>query len=140
MTEEMPEEAPEQPQRPPQPDGLGPSGQAFWLDVTGRWLFTNPIEIELLTAAARAVDTTAALEEAIATEGAMVAGSKGQPVVNPAVAEVRHQKALVAKLVAQLAIPDEVSGRPLTAKQAQAKRAAETRWGVYDGRARKVVG
>ena len=72
-------------------------------------------------------DDVAGLEELIARDGMVVAGSQGLPRLNAAVAEVRQGRLALGKLLGLLALPDEVD-RPLTAASRTAKRAAEVRW------------
>ena len=82
----------------------------------------------VLELAARQADDLAALERMLAEQGLVVAGSKGQPKLSGAPAELRAQRAALAKLVSQLAIPmdGELVGR--TPAQRKAARAAAARW------------
>ena len=112
--------------RPRTPPGLGPSGRALWRKLTTEYEF-GPAEVPVLEAACRQVDALAALEAVVETEGVLTTGSKDQTVVHPAVTEARLGRLTVARLLAELAIPDE-SGRPETAASRRARKAVRSRW------------
>jgi hypothetical protein len=106
----------------------------MWASVTamqlgGSPLVLRPDELAVLATACRTADIIARLEDELGDGPLMVAGSKGQEVVHPAVVELRLQRAAVASLLRQLAIPDEESSGwdNLTASQ-RARRAAHARW------------
>jgi hypothetical protein len=84
-------------------------------------------ETAVLTLAARQADAVAKLERSIAKEGFMVRGSRGQPVLNPAITET-HQARLA---VGQLKLPDE-DGNASTAASVRGQRAARARWGQLE--------
>ena len=56
----------------------------------------SAVELAVLTACCRRFDDITALDEAIASDGLIVAGSKWQPRLNQAVADVRLSPANVA--------------------------------------------
>ena len=117
--------APERP-KPRAPSGLGTSGRALWRRLVGSYEFVEH-ELALLEVACRQADDVAALEELIAADGLIVAGSSGQPRLNAAVTEVRQGRLALGKLLGQLALPDE-DDRPMTASGSQARKAADARW------------
>ncbi len=84
--------------------------------------------MELLAEACRTLDNLDALAAAIAENGTMVAGSQGQMVVNPALTEVRGQRALLHRLLAALGLKDEDGQQVPTAQTLRASRAGQARW------------
>lgn len=58
----------------------------------------------------------------------MARGSTGQPVVHPAVAEMRQQRAVLGSLLGQLALPDEDGEAVRTPAKQRARKAARARW------------
>lgn len=114
-------------QPPPRaPRGLGARGRTFWKRIHVDIEFSDA-ETELLVEACRTLDHLNTLDESIKEHGAMIPGSQGQLVVNPAVTEVRQQKLVLHRLLSALNIPEEDA--PLSAKSVAATHAARTRWG-----------
>jgi hypothetical protein len=116
--------APEKP-----PAGLGKAGRALWRDVRGTYGISTH-DGRLLEAVCATVDALDCLDRVVASEGVMSTGSKGQPVLHPAVAEARQQRLALGRLLAQLALPDldqagEIVRSP---QQLRAQRAAQERW------------
>ncbi len=121
-------------------------GKAAWERLVGSlpdgWSF-DPRELEILTEACKVRDLIGELETAIGDHGAMVSGSKGQKVVNPAYAELRQQRALYAQLLGKLELVDAPAtgsgtgsdGKPQSAASKQASKAARSRWGSQSPRA-----
>src|SRR5690606_29889983 len=114
------------------PDGLGPAGQALWEVFAGRFELEAD-ELVALEQAARLLGAAAELADAVAAHGAVVAGSEGQPRLNPAVVELRAARTAVVQLLGRLRLPAE-EGRPLTAAQRRAQHAARVRWAVVHAR------
>lgn len=102
-------------------------GRAFWDAAQEEYEF-DIHEAEVLLEACRGLDMIDRLAEAVAEAGVMVAGSQGQPVLNAAVSELRQQQAAVTRLLTQLNLDSAEVGAVLTAKQAQARAAAQARW------------
>lgn len=115
------------------PEGLGDRGRALWDDLTTTYEF-DPHESELLAETCRALDVIEALAVAVERDGVMLTGSKGQPVLNGAVAELRQQQASFARLVGQLNLLDAELGSAISAKARAARTTAQARW-----RERKAV-
>lgn len=110
----------------PAPEHLGDAGRGLW-DALHADLEFEPWETEIVRRACDQVDDIRHLELTLERQGGVVAGSMGQPRLNPIFAEVRQGRLAVAKLLAQLKIPD-ADGEPLTDAQRRAKHAATTRW------------
>lgn len=111
------------------PAGLGAKGKALWRTVTAG-LRLRADELEILAAACRTADQIADLEAAI--DKTLVAGSRGQLVVHPAIPELRQQRQLLASLLGRLDLPEDRSGigsewDGLTSSQ-RARKAARARW------------
>lgn len=112
------------------PAGLGEAGKALWSSVTAGLTF-RPDELAVLASACGVADQVAELEATLAASAPMVAGSKGQEVLHPAIPELRLQRQLLATLLARLDMPEEAGEAGewdgLTASQ-RARRAARARW------------
>lgn len=109
------------------PEGLAPGGLALWQAVVGRYEL-RPDELVLLEQLARAVDRLADVREALADAPLTVLGSTGQPRAHPLLGEERAGQLVLARLQAQLSIPDE-DGPALATPQARAAaKAANVRW------------
>ncbi|WP_017793446.1 hypothetical protein [Leucobacter salsicius] len=106
---------------------LGARGRAFWDSAQDEFEF-DIHEAEVLLEACRGMDMIDSLAAAVAADGVMTRGSQGQPVLNAAVGELRQQQASVARLLSQLNLDAAEVGQVLSAKQAQARAAAQARW------------
>lgn len=116
------------------PRGLGNRGRALWRSIEGNlpegWEFDDR-EAALLRLACEQSDDLARLEEAVRKHGAMVAGSTGQRVVNPALVEARQARLVISRLLGQLSLPDE-DDQPKTDAGRRGQRAAQARWSRRD--------
>ena len=112
-------------QRPP--GGLKPAGRALWRSVAGEYSL-RPDELAVLREACRTADVIAQFEAALAGAPLLVAGSMGQPVLHPGVAELRMQRGVLASLLKQLRLPDVDAERPN-----QHRAAAVARWARAHG-------
>jgi len=94
---------------PPPPHILGAEGQKMWAaiiaEVAPNWRL-DARDLYLLTQACRLEDTIAKLELAIGNEGEMSTGSKGQPVVHPAIPEARQLALAQARLLEKIELED----------------------------------
>lgn len=61
-------------------------------------------------------------------DGLVVEGSKGQRRLSPVAAELRLQRAALARLIGLLALPDDGEDVGLNPAQRKAQRAADVRW------------
>jgi phage terminase small subunit len=121
--------------RPKPPASLGRAGASLWRailsDLDDGWEL-DARELQLLTRACSAEDHLVALEAAVKKDGATVPGSMGQVGVHPAIAEARQQKLAQLRLLGALEMTEPSAGaRSATPRQAQARRAAEVRWGEH---------
>lgn len=110
------------------PTGLGKRARDLWTSILDRYTL-RPDELELLAELVTTVDEIDRLRRAVRKHGELVEGSKGQLVANPALAQITARRATVARLVAQLRIPDPdaAATRP-TITSIKAARAANSRW------------
>lgn len=114
----------ENPRKPP-PSDLANGGKTLWRNII-RENELSAIEFPLLHQVCRVLDTLDDLYREKGTMSAIVSGSNGQPRVNPILAEIREQLAILDKLVVALAIP--VVGEQYGARRTGAARAkAKTR-------------
>jgi hypothetical protein len=78
--------------------GLGPAGAPLWEWITDANVL-RPDEMALLEAACRETDLIALLQATLdAAPDLIVTGSMGQPVMHPAVLEIRQHRATMASL------------------------------------------
>ena len=108
------------------PAGLSPRGAALWTHVSDGYQL-GPDEVEVLVELCRTVD----LAEVLAAEclaNPMVDGRFGR-TLNPAVREVRQQRAEMRHLAAALGLPDS-TGKPNieSGNTKRARRAANARY------------
>jgi len=106
------------------PDGLGEQGRRLWADFTGEWEW-NPDELANLAEACSVADQIQGLKDALAGQKVSVEGSRGQPVLNPLIPELRQQQALLSRLLARLVFPAEGPGE---SKSQMGSRLAMQRW------------
>ena len=110
------------------PKGLQVRGRKLWKELHVKYEF-DAQEADLLLETCRTLDVIDSLAAVVATAGVMVAGSQGQLVLNPAIAELRQTQASFARLVTSLNLDSaEVGGGILTATTVRAKTAANARW------------
>ncbi|MEO1058687.1 MAG: hypothetical protein AAFY28_17410 [Actinomycetota bacterium] len=93
-------------ERSHQPDRLDAGGHSLWRDVTNAYTL-RPDELRLLEDACRERDLIDKLDEALTTTDLTAAGSTGQLVIHPLVAEIRLHRSVFASLCARLKLPDE---------------------------------
>jgi len=112
---------------PKAPRGLAKRGRTFWRATLTAFELSDA-ELSILLEVCRTLDDLDRLAGAIAAEGAMTVGSQGQPVVNPALTEARGQRAVLHRLLAALALPDEDGQAVPTTGTLRAQNAAKARW------------
>ncbi|GAA1250756.1 hypothetical protein JOF42_002440 [Microbacterium phyllosphaerae] len=106
------------------PEGLGARGLAFWDALTGPMVF-SVAEREYLIEACRTLDRIDDLSEQVTTDGAVIAGSMGQKILHPAIAEVRMLQASFLRLVGALNLPeDKAASEKFRTRRAKAGAAA----------------
>lgn len=114
-------------QSQPRPDGLDDRGGRTWDAVTSKYTL-RPDELIVLEDACREIDLVDRLDDEIKTVPLIVQGGYEQDVANPLITEIRQHRALVARLFAQLKLPDEpAADKPSTTEAA--RHAANARWG-----------
>jgi hypothetical protein len=109
---------------------VGLAGERLRRDVLATWELTGP-ELRLLDQAAATLDAGAELEARVEADGRMVAGSAGQSVRHPAIAEARQQRLAFGRIMGQLNLTDPDDERAegvWTPEQVRARRAAQARW------------
>lgn len=77
------------------------------------------------------------LAASVAEQGVMVLGSTKQTVVHPGLTEALGQRAVLHRLLAALALPDEDGAAVPSAQNIRAKRAAASRWRGHQTDAQK---
>ncbi len=122
--------------RPPR--RLSAAGQGLWADVLGDlqegWEL-DARELHVLGRACRCADELAELEAAVDRDGVTVKGSRGQSVVNPALSEARQLRLTQLRLLGAIEMVDpQAALRSATPAQAQARKAAGTRWDMEKAR------
>lgn len=116
------------------PKGLAAAGSALWLRIANAFELRED-EAVVLEQAARTVDTIAKLDKALLDAQLTVTGAAGQTREHPLLAEARQQRALLARLMHQLKLPEEAdtAARRAGERSTQARRAARSRWGAAGG-------
>lgn len=115
------------------PDGLAERGSAFWMELHDALEFDGK-EAALLFEACRTLDLIDDLAGAIERDGSMTVGSAGQPVVHPAVSEIRQLQQAFGRLMTLIRLPeDEAAADRFHTLRARAGAAA--RWGSASVRA-----
>jgi hypothetical protein len=109
------------------PDGLGERGRLFWEGTLAAFELEGG-EVALLTETCRTLDLCDALQATVMAEGPLSTGSQGQVVAHPAVTELRAHRLVLARLLGQLALPDEEGGAMPTGRQLRGRQAAARRW------------
>jgi hypothetical protein len=113
--------------KPSVPINLGTKSKRLWSDVMGKYELRFD-ERRLLEDACREIDIIERLEVEFRGADTMVKGSMGQLVASPLLQELRQHRAVVARLLGQLKLPDEDAERAPESASDKARRAANTRW------------
>jgi hypothetical protein len=122
---------PEKPRPPRPPAGLGARGRAFWKRTVAVYTLTDGEQV-LLHEVCRSLDELELLEAVVSADGPMTEGSTGQRRVHPAVGELRGHRLAVARMLAQLDLPDGDTQTIPSPATLRGRRAAESRWGRRD--------
>lgn len=114
---------------PRAPASLRAAGRRLWREVV-RDFELSPVELERLRLASAQLDLVGALEQELADGGLVSVGSKGQPRLSGAVAELNRARALASRLIADLGLPgageEDQNSRSPASRRAQ--HAANARW------------
>jgi hypothetical protein len=86
----------------------------------------RPDERFVLESACKTADWVARLESDMDGQPLVVKGRMGQDRVHPRLSEARQQRALLARLLAQLKLPEE--GTQVETASTKARKAAAARW------------
>jgi hypothetical protein len=115
---------------PAAPAGTGPAGRRLWRSVVARFELDEH-EMVLLRQAVQVVDSCARLQAIVEEQGEIVQDRFGQPKTNPALVELRSERALLARLIVALRVPigDQETAGASTAPLARAQRRGPR--GVY---------
>lgn len=115
------------------PGTLADAGKALWDDIAGKYVL-RPDEAAVLTQACETADMIATLDKAWDDLGKpfLTKGSMGQDVIHPLIGERRAQSAALARLLAQLKLPDDATATGGGAANQQ-RAAAQTRWAQAHG-------
>jgi phage terminase small subunit len=87
-------------------------------------------ELRLLEDYCREVDLVDRMEAEVRGAELLVAGSMGQPVIHPLVAELRQHRSTLVRMMSALGLPDDAEGAAAKAAKVseQARAAAGARW------------
>lgn len=114
--------------KPKPPAGLADGGTKLWAAV----IDTYDLRIDeqrVLEDACREADLIDMMVTGMRGKSLVVDGSKGQPVVNPLVSELRQHRATLAALMRQLKLPEDGDAeRDAGARSSAARAAANARW------------
>lgn len=112
--------------KPAAPSNLGTKAKRLWTDITASYDLRSD-ERRILEDACREVDIIERLEVEFRTADTMVKGSMGQLVASPLLQELRQHRAVAARLLGMLKLPDE-DGRQQESVSNAARKAANARW------------
>lgn len=107
----------------------GPRGQSFHDAALAAYELTSS-ELELLEEACHGLDMLAALHAAVAAQGVTILGSTGATRLHPGIAEARSLGLAVARLLAQLGLPDEQGAALPSGLTVRSRKAHASRWGT----------
>jgi len=117
--------------KPAAPAKLGEKARKLWDEIIGTYELRAD-EVRILEDVCREIDLVERLEEEFRDAPTMVKGSMGQMVANPVLQELRQHRAVVARLLGQLKLPDE-DGRQAESVSNAARKAAMARWSRRSG-------
>lgn len=109
------------------PRGLGAGARKVWRSITDQFDL-NPAELRVLEDACREVDLIDLMEERLASQQLIVAGSMGQDVANPLLQEVRQHRAVLTRLFAAMKLPAVDDAGGAAAASSSARELANRRW------------
>ncbi|MFK0178571.1 hypothetical protein ACIQVR_21620 [Streptomyces xanthochromogenes] len=109
---------------PPAPEGLGDRGLRLWTDTLAD-LEMDPDELLLLEEACRLADELDEMGVLLANSAMLSKGSRGQPVANPLIREIRGHRLALSRVLRQLGAtrPGEDNQERLTPSQRGRKAA-----------------
>lgn len=104
---------------------LSERGSVFWRELHQALTFDGT-ESDLLFEACRVLDLIEDLAGVLERDGSMSAGSAGQPVVHPAVSEIRQQQTF-GRLMGLIRLPEDEAAKDRF-HTVRAKAGAAARW------------
>ncbi|WP_216587523.1 hypothetical protein [Streptomyces brasiliscabiei] len=118
---------------PPAPDGLAERGLKLWQELTEE-LEHDADELLLLAEACSLADEIDTMTAVLGAGELLSKGSRGQPVANPLIREIRGHRLALSRILRQLGAtrPGEESGERSTPSE-RGRKAALARW--HGGRA-----
>ena len=120
--------------RPDPPAGLKEAGLRLWNSILDAGYELRPDELCVLEQAAKTADVISRLERAAEVSELTAFGSQRQVIIHPVITELRQYRAVLARLLAQLALPDideDVDETDVAVRNAirwRARKAARARW------------
>ena len=114
--------------KPKPPASLSIAGKSLWGEVVSKYDLRVD-ELAVLESACKTADMIATLDKEWDALGKpfLTRGSMGQDVIHPLIGERRAQQSQLAKLLAQLKLPDDNAG----ATPNQQRGAAQSRWAQH---------
>jgi len=109
------------------PNNLTPAARKFWKKVVSTYQLRAD-DLRVLEDACREMGLVDRFESELASAPMMVEGYKGQPVMNPLIAELRQHRSILRALLKQLKLPDEDERAASQSRTTQARGAANQRW------------
>ncbi len=112
----------------------GGRGRRLWRELLRTYDFA-PRELVLVHELGRSLDRIDEVRAIVDVDGPSVAGSRGQTVAHPLLAEERAHRVIVARIAAQLDLPDVDTALPgdgtdriTSLASVRARAAARARW------------
>jgi hypothetical protein len=113
---------------PRRSDGLGAAGGALYDSVADRFELDRH-EHQLLLEASRTTDQLAELDAAVRRDGVLIETPQGQRA-HPALVEARGQRITLARLLAQLRLPQGEEGDTQASARPQRRSGARGTYGI----------
>jgi hypothetical protein len=113
--------------KPTAPAQLGAKAAKLWRGLVNAYEL-RPDELRILEDACREIDLVERMEVELADAELVVPGSTRQPTAHPLVEEVRLHRALTARLLNALRLPDDAADRAPLHRSVRARDAANQRW------------
>lgn len=115
--------------KPRMPANFGASGRSLWKSISTGYAL-RPDEYRVLEDACREMDLVDRMQVELdkPETDLIVVGSQGQPVSSPLVQEIRQHRAVIARLLGTLKLPEEGEGSSSGERSSQARDAANARW------------
>ncbi len=114
--------------KPVPPDSLAQGGRKLWSDIVETYDLRVD-EMRVLEDACHEVDLIDLMVAGMAGNPLVVDGSKGTPVVNPLLPELRQHRTMLKTLMQSLKLPDDGNAERESAdRSTKARAAANARW------------